>query len=72
MIVHNLYVHGIRLSPTEADSPLVVYPNAVLTYPIASEGLQPVPRNRSEIGNNFRRMDPAYASRCEQCAGTGG
>jgi hypothetical protein len=57
MIVHNLYVHGIRLSPTEADSPLVVYPNAVLTHPIASEGLQPVPRNRSEIGNDLRRMD---------------
>jgi hypothetical protein len=57
MVVHNLYVHGIRFNPTEADSPLVVYSNAVLTYPIAGEGLQTVPRNRSQIGDRHGCMD---------------
>ena len=56
MVVHNLHVNGIGLNPTEADSPLIVYSNAILHQPIAGESLQPVPGNRSQIGDG-RRVD---------------
>jgi hypothetical protein len=47
MVVHNLNLSSIRVNPTEADTPLVIYPYAVLAHPIATEGLQTVAWDRS-------------------------
>lgn len=57
MVVRYLNVKGIRLDPAEADPPLVVYPNAVLPQPVADEGLQTIPRYRSEIRQRRSRVD---------------
>ena len=57
MIVHYLNVKGIGLNPTEADSPLVVDPNAVLSGPISEQRFQPIPRDHPQIGNGWRRVN---------------
>jgi hypothetical protein len=54
MVVNNLYFKRIGLHPAETDPPLAVDPNAVLTRPIASQGLETVSRNRAAIPWNFR------------------
>jgi len=57
MIVHYLNCQRIGSNPAEADPPLVVDPNAVLPHPVTGEGLQPIPRNRAQVGNSSRRMN---------------
>jgi hypothetical protein len=57
MIVHKLNFKGIGLNPAEADPPLVVNPNTMLTRPVTGERSQPIPWNHSQIGNCSRRMN---------------
>jgi len=57
MIVHNLNFNGIRVNPTEADAPLVVDPDAVLPFPITTECLQTVARDRPRVQQGRRRMN---------------
>jgi hypothetical protein len=64
MIVYYLNFEGIGLSPAEADPPLVVDPNAVLSRPIASKGFQPISRNLSQIGNGSRRLNVIQFTLC--------
>ena len=40
MVVGNLYLKGVAVFPSEADTPLVVDPYAVLALPIAAESLK--------------------------------
>ena len=42
MIVYDLNVVGIAISPSEANTPLVVDSNAILAGPIAPEFLQAI------------------------------
>ena len=49
VIVDNLDLAGARRSPDEADPPLVVDSDAVLTDPVALECSQPVPRWNAEF-----------------------
>jgi len=42
MIVRYLDVVGVAVAPAEADSPLIVDPDAVLTGAIATQLLQPI------------------------------
>ena len=35
MVVHNLDIVSIRCLPVEADTPLVIYPYAMLAFPVA-------------------------------------
>src|ERR1017187_2967853 len=56
MIVHDLNFKRVAFIPVKADPPLVVDSNTVLTSPIAGQGFQPIPRNRSQVGNRCRRM----------------
>jgi len=51
VIVDNLYVIGVSVSPDEADSPLVVYPNAVLPLTVAGQGFKSIPWRNKEIVN---------------------
>lgn len=57
MVVHDFNFKRIGMHPAEADPPLVVDPNTVLTSPIAGERLQSVPWHHSQIGNGRRRMN---------------
>lgn len=42
VVVHDLHVGGIPFTPLEADSPLIVDPDAVLASAITPESFQPV------------------------------
>ena len=57
MVVHNLNFKGIGVNPAEADSPLVVDPNAALPLPITCQGLQTIAWNGSQIGEGRCRVD---------------
>jgi hypothetical protein len=43
MVVYDLNVVRIALAPAKANSPLIVDPDAVLAFPIAPQGFQPIP-----------------------------
>src|SRR5262245_2405237 len=49
VVVDDLDFVGIALSPDEADPPLVVDADRMLTAPIALQGLQPVARRHAKI-----------------------
>jgi hypothetical protein len=51
MIIDNLDVRrsGLLVEPFEANSPLIVDANAVLSFPVASESLEAIPRQGGEI-----------------------
>src|ERR1022692_693729 len=57
MIVHYLNFNRVAFNPAEADPPLVVDPNTVLTSPITGQCLQPISGNHSQIGNGCRRLN---------------
>ena len=47
MVVHDFHLIRISILPQEADTPLIVDPDAVLTLSIAAQRLQAIPgRNR--------------------------
>jgi hypothetical protein len=54
VIVRDLNVEGVASGPAEADSPLVVDPNAVLPLSISPQPLQSVPRGHPEVIDPFR------------------
>ena len=49
MVVAALDLMRSVRAPDEADAPLVVNPDAVLSCSVASKALQPVPRRASEV-----------------------
>jgi hypothetical protein len=51
MVVDNLYLIGVSVSPDEADSPLVVYPYAVLPLALAGQSFKPIPRRDTKVLN---------------------
>jgi hypothetical protein len=57
MVVRDLNVKGIGIDPAEADAPLVVDSNTVLSQPVPQQGLQAIARNRSQIRQGRRSMD---------------
>ena len=48
MIIHDFYVVAVTVAPNEADAPLVVDPDRVLTLSLSSQGLQSIPWRRSQ------------------------
>jgi hypothetical protein len=49
MIVNDLDIFRCTFAPGEADSPLIVYPDTVLTLPLATQRLKPVSRHRRHV-----------------------
>jgi hypothetical protein len=54
VIIGNFNIESISIPPAETDSPLVVYPDAVLANPIAPKRLQAIPWRNSK-GLQIRR-----------------
>jgi hypothetical protein len=54
--VADLYVVGTVGTPDEADAPLVVDPDAVLSSPVASQALEPVPWRAPQVLQGARRV----------------
>ena len=57
MIVHNFHVMRFALPPDEADSPLMIYPNTMLSNPVSFESLEPVARRNSKILKTGGRIE---------------
>jgi len=50
-------VIGIAFSPLKTDSPLIVYPNAVLAFPNPLQFLQSISRGNEKLGKLSGSMD---------------
>jgi hypothetical protein len=67
MVVHYLDVICVRIAPYEADTPLVVDPNAVLAGTVPNQHLQSVSRRLAQVIESFgniqcRQLPPRNAS----------
>jgi len=56
MVVYDLDVERVTLVPTEADAPLLVDPNAVLSCAVTPQGLQPIPWRDPQLGQIHGRV----------------
>jgi len=57
MVINNLDLIGITVSPDEANSPLVIDANAVLALAVASQCLKPVPRRDLQVLQHSSAME---------------
>ena len=57
VVIHDVYVVNAVSLPTEADTPLIVDPNAVLPSPITLERLQTISRRRIQFIEPSDRVD---------------
>lgn len=57
MVVGNLDIGRACGSPVEADSPLVVDTNAVLSFSVAMESFESIPGRRSEVIDGFGSIE---------------
>jgi hypothetical protein len=55
-IVDNFNVERVPVLPTEADSPSVVYPDAVLSLSVLFQRLETIARGHGQIPQNSRAM----------------
>jgi hypothetical protein len=56
MVVNDFDGERVAVVPAEADPPLGVDPDAVLTEAISTQGLETIPGRHSKIGQRFRSM----------------
>ena len=56
VIIDDLHIVRPVLCPTEADAPLHVDPNAVLTGAVAPQRFQPVARQRGKVPERLRAV----------------
>jgi len=64
MIVHDLHVIGVAVSPDEAQAPLVVDADTVLSGTVTAERLQLISRRRTQFRKFLRGSEDAqFASR---------
>jgi hypothetical protein len=56
MIIHDFYVPGIAVTPSETDSPLIVDANAVSARPIAFQAFQAVSGRTPKVVNRNGRI----------------
>jgi hypothetical protein len=56
MIVYDFNIVSVPLTPTEADTPLVIDPNAVLSLPVSSQFLKAISWRDKKIIQLLRRI----------------
>jgi hypothetical protein len=56
VIVYDLDIVSVSIPPTEADTPLVVDPNAVLSFPVSSQFLKAISWRDKKIIQLLRRV----------------
>lgn len=57
MIIHNLNLLSASVSPNEADAPLVVDANGMLTFPIPFQSFQPISGRGTKVIQNNSIID---------------
>jgi len=58
MVVYNLNVVNVTLAPCEADAPLVVDPDAVLSRAAPLKRFEPISANGGQVGETGRGIEP--------------
>ena len=80
MVVHDLHVERVAVTPDEADAELVVHANRVLSVSISSQGLKTIARWHAQVvqtprvvevaelppGHALDRLEPKHGSIPEQ------
>jgi hypothetical protein len=56
VIVDDLDVERVAVIPVEADPPLIIDPDAMLTLPISREFFQAIPRRHFEVAQRISRV----------------
>jgi hypothetical protein len=56
MIVYDFNIVCVSLAPPEADTPLVIDPNAVLSLPVSSKFLKAISRRDKKVIQLLRRI----------------
>lgn len=56
MVITDLHVVSVAINEAKADSPLVVYRNRMLTYPITLQRVESVARRHSQIVQPNRQI----------------
>jgi hypothetical protein len=64
MVIHNLHLVRMAALPLEANAPLVVDSNAVLSFPLGSKWFQPVPGWHSHLPEFGCRMQRKQFTPC--------
>lgn len=69
MIINNLNIICVAVSPSEADTPLVIDPDTVLPFSLAAQALKLVPRRNEQVLKCFGAMQeiqlpPGYPLEC--------
>ncbi len=64
MVVDDLDIIRLTTRPTEANPPLVIYPNAVLPRSLSFQALQSIPRRDSQVFNSLRRVQKQKLPKC--------
>lgn len=49
MVIDNLHLVSVAFSPNEADTPLIIDPNTVLSFAVAAERFEAIPRRGSQV-----------------------
>jgi hypothetical protein len=49
MVINNLDVRALSFAPDKADSPLIVYPDAMLTGALAFQRLEAIPGRNAQV-----------------------
>ena len=57
MVIHDLHLEGVSITPDEADSILVIDADAVLSRPVSLEGLQSIARRYSKVLKVLRPVE---------------
>ena len=57
MVVDDLYVRRSLAGPPEADPVSVVYPDALLTFPVARQRFEPISRGYPKLFEAFHRIE---------------
>jgi len=71
MVIGDLDFKGVPLIPSEADTPLIMYPDAVLTCPITFQCFQSVARRYAQIHQFYSIFKKSQFAPCnfEQVTG---
>jgi len=66
MIIHNLDVHGSgrAIGPLEADAPLGVDADAVLSFAVAPQSLEAIPRQGGEVSKGGGGLQTVQLQAC--------
>ena len=67
VVVHYLHVKWAAFSPAETDSPLLVYPNAVVSPSVSNQALQPVAAEGGKVSERLCVIKDGQPARRLNC-----